>query len=239
MYEHSSISVRHVKNAYSALVFSVSQTTHCFFRAAQLDERYFQNEPDYKYATIRMIIANVSDCGSYDYLISNSTESQKSNTIEITLDRGKYVLIVFADWQESIQDLKVSCYSEYPIEMFRVDTKKEPNLLEKVMIGYSSLKVELGLEQNVKKQLYVDEKCGLVLETFTNETSTPLTLYKSINSMDNLSLQQALNGGISIPHNNQQSTLSLQLVIPAGEKRALIFKKNNINTSHNLDSVEK
>lgn len=160
-YDYTVIPVRHVKNAFSAVKFTITKTTHGFITANQLDKIYFQNDPNYTYANMRMILVKSDGNLNYQFVASNITQGLKCNTIEVVLEPGRYVLLAFADWRDFVQDLKLTFYSDRFIEPLRIDTSNAWDLFENILAAEADMN---SIDIRLKRE-------GLDIASFTNEIS--------------------------------------------------------------------
>ena len=239
-YGYEDISVRHLPNAFSAVKFKIGKTVQGFLEAIQIDKRFFIANPTYKYPMLRLILARENAGASYEILQSRATKNSKSNYIEINLSEGSYVLIVLADWDEEIHDLKVSFYGNTRINLERVNTKYHPDLLEKILstevIARGKQKA-FGDKEKIKKFEIIDESGGLVIESFVNETTNSIIVKKQLKAIENLTLYYP----ITSTKKNDIADLPkhIELEIDPGSTRCFVYKKMYLPTPHILESTDR
>lgn len=242
-YCYEDISVRHLQNAYSAAKLKVDTPMHGFVEVTQIDRRFYQVNKNYKYPTLRLVFARETGEGSYESVRISTTQDLKSNHMEVALTQGVYMLMVFADWGTEIHDLKISFYGDKKLSLERVHTKLNPYLLEKVLsLETITNGVSKPFEGNgeVKKYEYSIDNRGLLIESYTNSTSAPMIVRKTIEKLENLSIHNVATQQAAMENDADISSRQfVELEIEPGATRCFIFTKVDFSKSYELLSNER
>lgn len=185
-YCYNNIILRHVKDAFSAVEFKVSTPMHGFLEVTHNDRRFYQADANYRYPDLDMVFAKQENNGSYSHVGRQKSQNLKSNCIEVNLTEGSYILLVSADWDQEIHDLKVSFYGNGAINLKRLNFKDCPDLLENILENPAIYEEDSINSNNSSLANY--ESNGT--ESFANESYNNINVSKCIKSIDSLAIQK-------------------------------------------------
>ena len=105
-YVYTHLKLRHERGeTESMILLEVEQDCHLFFGLSQRDEKHFHFEKSdcqYKYSTVRMIIAKINKRQELTEAVGGVYESNRDVFVEANLTSGLYMVYIEIEWRQSL-----------------------------------------------------------------------------------------------------------------------------------------
>jgi len=189
---YSSITNRHVHQAYSITKFTCDTPMKSTIQLIQNDHRLYRGDPTYDYSNSRFLIFKITN--GRPYYIKGSLSTSKYNSLKINLEEGQYYIVGIVDWKDKVYDFTLSAYADAEIKFERVHYSDNPDIISELLLAYMEDQsvprslVKSGNKEFVKYEKSVEDLRMKIELYMNNSTTKQASIRKKLTKMENTNL---------------------------------------------------